>query len=59
VGAAVGAVANAVLKRPLGEMNARTYRVTGTWKDPKVEVVEDGRMPQAASAPRAPSPGLR
>ena len=58
VGAAVGAVANAVLKRPLGEMNARTYRVSGTWKDPKVEVVEDGRTPQAASAPRAPPQGL-
>ena len=59
VGAAVGAVANAVLRRPLGEMNARTYRVSGTWKDPKVEVVEDGRTPQAASAPRTPPPGLR
>ncbi|MGJ4730817.1 YhdP family phospholipid transporter, partial [Luteimonas sp. SDU101] len=49
VGAAVGAVANAVLKRPLGEMNARTYRVTGSWKDPKVEVVETASTPQAAA----------
>jgi len=39
VGAAVGAAANAVLAKPLGELGARTYRVTGPWKDPKVEVV--------------------
>jgi uncharacterized protein YhdP len=39
IGAAVGAVANAVLKRPLGQMGAKTYRVTGPWKDPKVEVM--------------------
>lgn len=39
IGAAVGAVANAVLKRPLGEMGAKTYRVTGPWKQPKVEAV--------------------
>lgn len=38
IGAAVGAVANAVLQKPLAEMNARTYRVTGPWKDPQVEV---------------------
>ncbi|HVK52558.1 MAG TPA: YhdP family protein [Pseudoxanthomonas sp.] len=39
IGAAVGAVANAVLKKPLSEMGAKTYRVTGPWKDPKVEVL--------------------
>ncbi|HEY0332598.1 MAG TPA: YhdP family protein [Stenotrophomonas sp.] len=39
VGAAVGAAANAVLRKPLGELGARTYHVTGPWKDPKVEVV--------------------
>jgi uncharacterized protein (TIGR02099 family) len=47
VGAAVGAVANAVLKRPLGEFGARVYRVTGPWKDPKVEVASR-TPPQAA-----------
>ena len=52
MGAAVGAVANAMLRKPLGEMNARTYRVTGPWKDPRVEVVEPGDAPQAAAAPR-------
>ena len=40
VGAAVGAVANAVLQKPLGQVAAKNYRVTGPWKDPKVEVVE-------------------
>jgi len=39
LGAAVGAAANAVLARPLGELGTRTYRVTGPWKDPKVEVL--------------------
>jgi len=53
VGAAVGAAANAVLKRPLGEMGARTYRVTGPWKDPKVEVIsrEQSRVETPARAP--------
>lgn len=40
VGAALGAAANAVLKKPIGQMSARTYRVTGPWKDPEVEVVD-------------------
>lgn len=40
VGAAVGAVANAVLQKPLGQAAVKHYRVTGPWKDPKVEVVE-------------------
>lgn len=46
VGAAVGAVANAVLERPLGRVGARSYHVTGPWKDPRVVV--EGREPQAA-----------
>ncbi|WP_202845290.1 YhdP family protein [Luteimonas saliphila] len=56
VGAAVGAVANAVLRKPLGEMGARTYRVTGPWKDPRVEVVEQANAPQAAAARRSATP---
>ncbi len=40
VGAAVGAVANAVLQKPLGQAAAKNYRVTGPWKDPKVEVID-------------------
>ncbi len=56
VGAAVGAAANAVLAKPLGELGARTYRVTGPWKDPKVEVVDrdeaDAKKPAAAADAR-------
>ncbi|GAB2516237.1 YhdP family protein [Lysobacter humi (ex Lee et al. 2017)] len=39
VGAAIGAAANAVLRKPLGQIGAKTYRVTGPWADPKVEVM--------------------
>ncbi len=53
VGAAVGAVANAVLQKPLGQASAKNYRVTGPWKDPKVEVVERS----GASARSAPGAG--
>ena len=52
VGAAVGAVANAVLQKPLGQASAKNYRVTGPWKDPKVEVVERSG-PSARSTPGA------
>jgi uncharacterized protein (TIGR02099 family) len=53
VGAAVGAVANAVLQKPLGQVAAKNYRVTGPWKDPKVEVVTR----PSASARNIPSAG--
>jgi uncharacterized protein (TIGR02099 family) len=53
VGAAVGAVANAVLQKPIGQMAAKNYRVTGPWKDPKVEVVE---RPAAAKPARPTKP---
>ncbi len=52
VGAAIGAAANAVLQKPLGQVAARTYRVTGPFKDPKVETVERGEG--QAKAPAAP-----
>ena len=48
VGAAVGAFANAVLKKPLSEVGAKTYRVTGPWDNPKVEVAQRTRT-QAAN----------
>lgn len=51
VGAAVGAVANAVLQKPIGQAAAKNYRVTGPWKDPKVEVLERG--PSARPGPGA------
>ncbi|WP_119718634.1 YhdP family protein [Cognatilysobacter tabacisoli] len=49
VGAAIGAAANAVLQKPLGQMTSKTYRVTGPWKEPKVEVIsrEQGRLSAA------------
>ncbi|MBP6749327.1 MAG: TIGR02099 family protein, partial [Xanthomonadaceae bacterium] len=53
VGAAVGAVANAVLQKPIGQMTAKNYRVTGPWKDPKVEVVE---RPPASKPARSAKP---
>ena len=68
VGAAVGAVANAVLQKPLGQAAAKNYRVTGPWKDPKVEVIERpdtsargtstrGTSARDAAAVRPPSRG--
>lgn len=50
VGAAVGAMANAVLEKPLQGLGARTYRVTGPWQAPKVEVTS-----RRASAQRQPA----
>ena len=54
VGAAIGAAANAMLKKSLGRIAAKTYRVTGPWKEPKVEVIsrEQSRL-NAAQAPSA------
>ncbi len=53
IGAAVGAVANAVLKKPLSAMGAKTYRVTGPWADPKVEVMsrEESRLAPPSATP--------
>ncbi|MGH8027808.1 MAG: YhdP family protein, partial [Pseudoxanthomonas sp.] len=58
LGAAIGAAANAVLKKPLGEIGAKTYRVTGPWKDPKVEVMsrEQSRVETAGAAKAAGAP---
>ena len=54
VGAAIGAAANQMLKKPLGRLAAKTYRVTGPWKDPKVEVV--GREESSRNTLAVPSP---
>ncbi|KAF1690376.1 YhdP family protein [Pseudoxanthomonas koreensis] len=50
VGAAMGAAANAVLSRPLGELGAKTYRVSGPWKEPKVEVISREQSRDGATA---------
>ncbi|MEH6416020.1 YhdP family protein [Pseudomonas sp. CGJS7] len=53
IGAAIGAAANAVLQKPLGSLASKTYRVTGPWKEPKVEVVtrEQTRVTQKTPPP--------
>lgn len=55
VGAAIGAAANAVLRKPLGQLAAKSYRVTGPWKEPKVEVVNRETAPAGQPA-RSPGP---
>ena len=45
VGAAVGAVAQAVLQQPLKQAARTVYRVSGPWKEPKIEVIEKGPPP--------------
>lgn len=55
VGAAIGAAANAVLKRPLGRLAAKTYRVTGPWKEPKVEIIHREQSRAAAVRPVPPA----
>lgn len=39
IGAAVGAAANAILQKPIGQMTAKRYHVTGPWKSPDVKVL--------------------
>ncbi|MFS8137073.1 MAG: YhdP family protein [Thermomonas sp.] len=59
VGAAVGAVANAVFEKPLQGLGAKTYRVTGPWASPKVEVTARGAQVQTkptATKPPATDP---
>lgn len=55
VGAAIGAAASAVMSKPLGQIGAKTYRVTGPWADPKVEVMSRDQTRRVAAAP--PSAG--
>jgi uncharacterized protein (TIGR02099 family) len=56
VGAAVGAVANALLSKPLQGLGAKTYRVTGPWASPTVEVTARGATPKPAPAPAKSAP---
>ena len=51
VGAAVGAAANAVLGKPLGAIGAKTYHVTGPWKEPQVDVVDRDARERAPAKP--------
>ena len=41
-GAALGAVAQAVLNRPMKDMARAVYRVQGSWDEPEIELIERG-----------------
>ena len=53
VGAAIGAAASAVMAKPFGQLGAKTYRVTGPWSEPKVEVMTRDQTRAVASTPPA------
>lgn len=54
VGAAVGAVANAVLDRPMQDLGARSYRIRGAWQAPQVEAqARPAPLPRARERPAA------
>jgi uncharacterized protein YhdP len=57
-GAAVGAMAQAVLQRPLKQTTRVVYRVTGPWQKPVVKVIEKGpnRTPASAGEGSTPPP---
>ena len=43
------------IKKPLGRLAAKTYRVTGPWKEPKVEIIS--REQSRAATVRSPPSG--
>ena len=51
IGAAVGAVAQAVLQKPLKQTTRTVYRITGPWSKPKVDVIEKGPARNTAEKP--------
>ena len=57
-GAAIGAVAQAVLQRPLKQMARTVYRVHGGWAKPDIEVIEKGKdqTPEPEQSLPAPEP---
>ncbi len=59
-GAAVGAVAQAVLNAPIKQAARTVYRVRGPWAEPEVEVIERDRVDDEAprAPPRAPSDAM-
>jgi uncharacterized protein (TIGR02099 family) len=52
LGAAVGAVAQAVLQKPLKQTTRTVYRVTGPWSKPKVDVIEKGPARTGEETPK-------
>jgi uncharacterized protein YhdP len=57
-GAAVGAVAQAVLQRPLKQTTRVVYQITGPWQEPLVKVIEKGpnRTQPAMDENKSPQP---
>lgn len=55
-GAAVGAVAQAVLRQPLKDMTRTVYRITGSWDEPRIEPLERGAS-QERPVTEAADPG--
>jgi uncharacterized protein YhdP len=53
-GAALGAVAQAMLLQPFKQINRTLYRVEGPWSEPVLEVLERG--PAARNEPGEPGP---
>ncbi|MBD8526996.1 YhdP family protein [Pseudomarimonas arenosa] len=50
-GAAIGAVAQAVLQKPFKQMTRTLYSVKGSWEEPQIDIVERGpRRPAASEA---------
>ena len=52
-GAAVGAMAQAVLQKPLKQTTRVVYQISGSWKEPKVMVTERGPPRGGTSGSRA------
>lgn len=58
-GMAIGAVAQAVLQRPLKRAVRTLYHVTGSWAHPHVEVLErESDRPQPVSVPSVSAPAV-
>jgi len=50
-GAAVGAVAQAILQNPLKQMTRTVYQVQGPWSEPKIDRIERGTVNHRTPAP--------
>jgi len=53
VGIAIGALAQAVLQKPMKHAARTVYHVTGSWASPEVKVVEKGLVPEAETRPKS------
>ena len=53
IGLAIGAVAQAVLKKPLSRITRKFYHVTGPWKNPDVQVIQGEAESSQAQLPQS------